>query len=133
MQSYHTNTYINVRVSMVSLEASHSTRSRRHTRGHTPAQPSCCPLARPCRHWGRLSPALSAASTAQKSSVAAVAASAASAVEAAVERGAVLVASAAEDRLLGVDVDAGHHWQVLRHLGLIGRAVRLRVATLTQN
>ena len=38
---------------MVSLEASHSTRSRRHTRGHTPTQPSCCPLARLCRHWGR--------------------------------------------------------------------------------
>ena len=54
MQNYHTNTYTNVRVSMVSLEASHSTRSRRHTRGHTPAQPPCCPLARPCRHWGRL-------------------------------------------------------------------------------
>ena len=32
MQSYHTYTYTNVRVSMVSLEASHSTRSRRHTR-----------------------------------------------------------------------------------------------------
>ena len=35
---------------------------------------------------------------------------AAAAVEAAVERGAVLVASAAEHRLFGVEVDVGHHW-----------------------
>ena len=114
MQSYHTNTYTNVRVSMVSLEASRHTA---HGRGVTRAAKR--PHSRPAALWpvragtgadSALSPALSAASTAQKSSVAAVAASAASAVEAAVERGAVLVASAAEHRLFGVEVDVGHHW-----------------------
>ena len=63
------------------------------------------------------SPARLAASMARQPSVTAVTAAAATAVEATVDRRALLVTSAAEDRPAGGEVDGGDHWRDLLDLG----------------
>ena len=91
--------------------------------GHEPTQPSSNSSPSVEEHWSQPCAASSRSGAPQCAQPLAPAAAftAAEAVEMAVDRRALLVATAAEDRLAGVEMDGGDHWPVLRHLGVAGR------------